>query len=92
MFTCSSVTYFVLTVDRFASRNKLTDSTSHSLAGTMTVSPALLASQISLDINKCWGALKLIIDVLMAHEDGEYLILKDPMKVCIHFVYFLSQL
>eukprot|EP00042_Codosiga_hollandica_P041054 m.362714 g.362714 ORF g.362714 m.362714 type:complete len:530 (+) comp56019_c0_seq5:12-1601(+) len=62
------------------SRVSAQDNQKHSILGTTVQKPAQLAQQISLDINVCWGVLRQIVDALMKREEGEYVLLKDPMK------------
>ena len=43
--------------------------------------PNEFATQITLNMDNCWGILRCIIDICMKLDEGKYLIMKDPNKV-----------
>ena len=53
----------------------------HAILGTQQFKPTEFAAQMSLNMDNSWGIVRCIIDFLKKQEDGQYIIMKDPMKV-----------
>ena len=67
---------------RYVSRVHVRDSTRHVILGTQQFKPMEFANQINLSMGNAWGILRCIVDLCLKLEDGKYLIVKDPNKVC----------
>jgi len=64
----------------YASRMRPNDPWSHAILGVQTYNTDSFAEQIGMTRNNAYGILRNIIDVVMAYDDGKYLIMKDPIK------------
>mmetsp|Transcript_2851 Transcript_2851/g.7253 ORF Transcript_2851/g.7253 Transcript_2851/m.7253 type:complete len:575 (+) Transcript_2851:119-1843(+) len=64
----------------YASRMRPNDPWSHTILGVQTYNTDSFAEQIGMTRNNAYGILRNIIDVVMAYDDGKYLIMKDPIK------------
>ncbi|XP_022092608.1 eukaryotic translation initiation factor 3 subunit D-like isoform X2 [Acanthaster planci] len=64
----------------YVSRLNPRDSSKHVILGSQQFKPVELASQITLNMENCWGILRCIVDKCFKLKEGKYLILKDPMK------------
>uniref|UniRef100_A0AC34Q1V7 Eukaryotic translation initiation factor 3 subunit D n=1 Tax=Panagrolaimus sp. JU765 TaxID=591449 RepID=A0AC34Q1V7_9BILA len=67
----------------YVSRANVRNSTQHEILGTQQYRPAECAQNITLNIDNCWGILRVIIDFFMKQPPGKYLILKDPLQPLI---------
>jgi len=67
----------------FVSRVNMRATDKHVILGMQQFKPNEFASQIALNMDNAWGIVRCIIDFLMKHEDGKYLIMKDPNKTII---------
>lgn len=67
----------------FVSRVNMRATDKHVILGMQQFKPHEFASQIALNMDNSWGVVRCIIDVMMKHEDGKYLIMKDPNKTII---------
>jgi translation initiation factor 3 subunit D len=45
-----------------------------------TSKPRDFAGQIQLSIDHCWGTVRALVDLVLALDEGKYLLLKDPNK------------
>ncbi|CAM9119408.1 unnamed protein product [Ectocarpus sp. 6 AP-2014] len=52
----------------------------HVVLGTQSYKPREFATQITLSANNMWGIIHMIVELLMKHEDGKYVVMKDPNK------------
>lgn len=64
----------------YASRVRPTDPWSHNILGVQTHYTSAFAEQIGMTRNNIFGILRTIIDMVMAWDDGKYLLIKDPVK------------
>jgi len=64
----------------YASRANPKDPWNHAILGVHTYNTDGFADQIGVTRNNVFGILRNIIDVVMAYDDGKYLIMKDPTK------------
>lgn len=64
----------------YVSRNSPNDTSRHVILGTQQFKPKMFAQQIALDMDNCWGTLRVIIDTCLKLPEGKYLLLKDPNK------------
>jgi len=67
----------------FASRVDQKDPWAHTVVSVQTHLTAAFAEQIGMHNNNVYGILRAIIDMVMAWDDGKYLLIKDPMKPVI---------
>lgn len=67
----------------FVARNSVADNSSHLIMGTQAYKPTEFAQQINLDMRNCWAILRSFVDLFDKEEDGKFVILKDPNKVCL---------
>ena len=65
----------------FVSRVNMRATDKHVILGTQQFKPNEFAAQMSLNMDNSWGIVRCIIDFLRKQEDGQYIIMKDPMKV-----------
>ena len=42
--------------------------------------PKEFASQITLNMDHCWGIVRALVDMMLKFEDGKFLLIKDPNK------------
>merc|ERR1719487_226538 len=64
----------------YASRNEPKNPWSHSVLGVQTHITDKFAEQIGMHRNNVFGILRSIINMVMAWDDGKYLLIKDPIK------------
>ncbi|XP_066914272.1 eukaryotic translation initiation factor 3 subunit D-like [Clytia hemisphaerica] len=64
----------------YVSRHTPNDTTRHVILGTQQFKPNMFAQQIALDMDNCWGILRVIVDTCLSLPEGKYLLLKDPNK------------
>jgi len=64
----------------FVSRNGIKDNFNHVILAAQDYSPREFATQINMNFRNSWGILKKIVDALMKHETGKYVLMKDPEK------------
>merc|ERR1712193_293204 len=67
----------------YVSRHDPKDPWSHSVLSVQTYITDRFAEQIGMHRNNVYGILRSIINMVMAWEDGKYLMIKDPMKSVI---------
>jgi len=67
----------------FVSRVNMRATDKHVILGMQQFKPTDFANQINFNIDNAWGVVRCIIDILMKHEDGKYLLMKDPNKTII---------
>jgi len=72
----------------YVSRHSPNDTSRHVILGTQQFKPKMFAQQIALDMDNCWGILRVIIDTCLTLPEGKYLLLKDPNKVGILFFWY----
>lgn len=58
-------------------RNKIQENHSHIVIDVQEINTRDLAAQINLEIDKCWGLVKLIVDITMKFDDGKYLLVRE---------------
>jgi translation initiation factor 3 subunit D len=71
----------------FVTRVNMRATDKHIILGMQQFKPYEFASQIALNMDNSWGVVRCIIDFIMKHEDGKYLIMKDPNKVNFCSIY-----
>jgi len=64
----------------YVTRYSVKDSSRHVILGTQQFKPVEFGSQINLNMDNAWGIVRCILDLIMAQQDGKYLIVKDPNK------------
>jgi len=64
----------------FVTRQKLADNKKHQILGTSTSSTQKFINLISYEFDDAWAKVKYIVDFFEKQEDGEYLVLRDPIK------------
>ncbi|GAX73308.1 hypothetical protein CEUSTIGMA_g762.t1 [Chlamydomonas eustigma] len=64
----------------YCSRNGPRDNSNHVILGTQVCKPKEFASQITLNMDHCWGIVRALVDMLLKLEDGKFLLIKDPNK------------
>merc|ERR1711881_176886 len=69
----------------FVTRENLKETNNHLLVNMESYTPDELAMQAGLNIDNCWGILRVIIDTLKAGKDGSYYIIKNPNEKEIDF-------
>ena len=67
----------------YVSRVVNTNAHEHLVLATQTVKPKDFAAQINLNHNNVWGIIKMITELLLSKEDGQYVLLKDPNKAIV---------
>ena len=43
---------------------------------------AEFAHEVGIDVAKAWGTLKYLFDIFRKLDDGKFVILRDPNRVC----------
>ncbi|CAI2363188.1 unnamed protein product [Moneuplotes crassus] len=74
----------------FVKRQKLSNASKHQILGTSTLSVNKFMNFISFKYEEAWSNVKYIVDYFEEKENGEYLLLRDPMKNLIK-VFDVSQ-
>jgi translation initiation factor 3 subunit D len=64
----------------YVSRSGPKDNSNHIILGTQACKPKEFASQITLNMDHCWGIVRALVDMLLKLDDGKFLLLKDPNK------------
>ncbi|KAJ1462201.1 eukaryotic translation initiation factor 3 subunit D [Pelagophyceae sp. CCMP2097] len=64
----------------YVSRTAKTNPYEHTILATQFYKPREFATQITLNVNNMWGIVKMLLDMLMAHPDGKYVIVRDANK------------
>lgn len=64
----------------FVTRQKIMNNQKHQILGTSTISTQKFIDLISYKLDECWSNVKYIVDFFEKQEDGEYLIIRDPIK------------
>merc|ERR1712198_575163 len=64
----------------YVTRYNVKDSSRHVILGTQHFKPIEFGNQFNLNMDNAWGVVRCILDLIMAQEDGKYLIVKDPNK------------
>lgn len=64
----------------YATRNDPKNAWAHSVLSVQTYITDRFAEQIGMHRNNVFGILRNIINMVMAWEDGKYLLIKDPIK------------
>ncbi|EKX73148.1 eukaryotic translation initiation factor 3 subunit 7, putative [Theileria equi strain WA] len=67
----------------FVTRKQPTDAENHSIIGIHTYTTSNLAVQMGLNMNNAWGAIRSIVQLIIRKPDGQFVLLKDPMKPII---------
>lgn len=65
------------------SRANPRDNSRHVVLSTTTVRPGEFAGQLNVQLQNGWGIVRTIVDLCMKHQDGKYILIKDPNKVRI---------
>ncbi|GLC46423.1 hypothetical protein PLESTB_001722000 [Pleodorina starrii] len=64
----------------FVSRATPRDVSNHVVLAMHALKPRDAARSISLDMDNCWGIVRALCDMLLALDEGAYLLVKDPNK------------
>ncbi|EFJ40085.1 eukaryotic translation initiation factor 3d [Volvox carteri f. nagariensis] len=64
----------------FISRATPRDVSNHVVLAMHALKPRDAARSISLDMDNCWGIVRALCDMLLALDEGTYLLVKDPNK------------
>lgn len=64
----------------FVSRATPRDVSNHVVLAMHALKPRDAARSISLDMDNCWGIVRALCDMLLALDEGTYLLVKDPNK------------
>jgi translation initiation factor 3 subunit D len=64
----------------FVTRQKLMNNEKHQILGTSTISTQKFIDLISYKLDECWSNVKYVVDYFEKQEDGEYIIIRDPIK------------
>merc|ERR1712002_1095011 len=64
----------------YVTRYNVKDSSRHVILGVQHFKPIEFGNQFNLNMDNAWGVVRCILDLIMAQEDGKYLIVKDPNK------------
>lgn len=67
----------------YVTRTTPTNPAEHLLLAVQPFKPKDFAQQINLNLNNAWGIVKMLCSMLLAKEDGKYVMLKDPNKPVI---------
>lgn len=62
------------------------DPYAHSVLAVTDHPVAELTSELGVDLQQVWGGLKYILNILQKYNEGSYIILRDPTKVCFLFL------
>ncbi|KAI6648248.1 Eukaryotic translation initiation factor 3 subunit D [Oopsacas minuta] len=64
----------------YVSRDNFYSPKSHVILGTQDFLPSFLASQVSLELNNCWGVLHVLIQECLKLKEGKYFLVRDSTK------------
>lgn len=64
----------------FVSRINPRSNDKHVILGVVGWKPRDFASQMNLSLNNGWGIVRTIADMILAAEEGKYVLVKDPNK------------
>ncbi|UKK00997.2 eukaryotic translation initiation factor 3 subunit 7 [Theileria orientalis] len=64
----------------YVTRKSPMDAENHSIIGVHTHTTVNLALQMGFSLNNAWGSIKSIVQLIIRKPDGQYVLLKDPMK------------
>ncbi|BAM40824.1 eukaryotic translation initiation factor 3 subunit 7 [Theileria orientalis strain Shintoku] len=64
----------------YVTRKSPMDAENHSIIGVHTHTTGNLALQMGFSLNNAWGSIKSIVQLIIRKPDGQYVLLKDPMK------------
>lgn len=67
----------------FVSRQKPTNNKRHAIMGTNTMTTKNFIDLIGFKPENAWNNVKFIVDLFENKEDGEYILIKDPLKNCL---------
>ncbi|KAI6195853.1 Eukaryotic translation initiation factor 3 subunit D [Aphelenchoides besseyi] len=62
----------------YVSRVSTRNAAQHEILGTQQFRPNDLANNLALNLDNCWGVLRVICEFLLNQPAGKYLLLKDP--------------
>lgn len=65
----------------YVSRMSVRNSAQHVILAVNQGKPMEFISTISLNLDNCWGILRMLIEYFMKQPAGKYLLLKDPLQV-----------
>uniref|UniRef100_A0A3B0N7U6 Eukaryotic translation initiation factor 3 subunit D n=1 Tax=Theileria annulata TaxID=5874 RepID=A0A3B0N7U6_THEAN len=74
----------------YVTRRSPNDAENHSIIGIHTHTTQNLALQMGFSLDNAWGSIKAIVHLIMRRPDGQYVLLKDPMKPIIR-LYSVSE-
>lgn len=74
----------------FVTRQKLSSNLKHQIVGASTLSVNKFMNLISFKYDEAWSNVKFIVDHFEEKEDGEYLLVRDPLKNLIK-IFNISQ-
>ncbi|KAK1936897.1 putative eukaryotic translation initiation factor 3 subunit 7 [Babesia divergens] len=69
----------------FVSRRVPSDAENHTIIGIHTYTTENLATQMGLNMRNAWAIVRLICNLIMSRPDGQYILVKDPLKPNIRF-------
>ena len=64
----------------YVTRDNFYSPKSHIILGTQDFLPSFLASQVSLELNNCWGVLYVLIQECLKLDEGKYFLVRDSSK------------
>lgn len=64
----------------FVSRVNPRSNDKHVILGVVGWKPRDFANQMNLSLNNGWGIVRTIADMILAAEEGKYVLVKDPNK------------
>ena len=64
----------------FISRAHFGNPNQHVILSVDKYAPLDFAKQIEMNIKNIWGIVRQVVDTLNKHPDGQFLLVKDPMK------------
>ena len=67
----------------FVTRQKLSNNKKHAILGASTISTQKFIDLIGLKFDDAWSNVRYIVDFFERQADGEYLIIRDPIKGCL---------
>lgn len=70
----------ILIRSSFVSRVNPRSNDKHVILGVVGWKPRDFASQMNLSLSNGWGIVRTIADMILAREEGKYILVKDPNK------------
>jgi translation initiation factor 3 subunit D len=67
-------------ISSFVSRVNPKSNDKHVILGVVGWKPRDFANQMNLSLNNGWGIVRTIADMILAAEEGKYVLVKDPNK------------